>query len=139
MTTLLIIQFFSSFWMFSIIWFVQIVHYPLFLNVPKPSRIIFAQNHQQLISFIVMPAMLIELVTLTYITFTKPTLIWVICFILLSLIWGSTFFLQVPCHNQCLINPTNVVIKRLINTNWIRTICWSLKTIIIGIYLFNII
>ena len=34
------IHFLSSFWMCAIIWFVQVVHYPLFLTVPKFNRIV---------------------------------------------------------------------------------------------------
>ena len=130
------IHFLSSFWMCAIIWFVQVVHYPLFLTVPKFNRIEFSQKHQFYISFLVMPAMVIEVVTLGYCgqLYGYSTL-WLGLTILLILIWLSTFLLQVPCHQQLLHNPTDSVCHRLVQTNWIRTWLWSFKTIGSGWFL----
>ena len=52
--------------MMAVIWFVQIVHYPLFKLVPYNERVMYAQKHQQWISWIVMPAMLIECLSLFF-------------------------------------------------------------------------
>ena len=125
------IQLFTSIWMLSVIWFVQIVHYPLFSLIPKIARIEFATKHQYLISWIVVIPMLVELVTIFLIDYSSYEMLWVLSIICLIIIWASTFILQVPCHNQLLINPTDQVILKLIKTNWIRTIFWTLKTILI--------
>lgn len=134
--TLLTIQFLSSFWMMVVIWFVQIVHYPLFQLVPKQSRIDYSQKHQLWISFIVMPAMLIELGSLLWLSNTYlNNKIWIGCSVCLAGIWLMTFLVQVPCHERLLMSPSDEVVQRLIHSNWVRTILWTLKTVGCG-YLF---
>jgi hypothetical protein len=40
--------------------------------------------------------------------------------------WISTFAIAVPAHERLgLIGPDEVLIRRLIATNWIRTAAWS--------------
>ena len=126
------IHFFSSIWMTSLIWFVQIVHYPLFLAVSSQNLTLYCKQHQYLISFIVVPVMIIECITLIYIIMNAPnSKLWIICAFLLLIIWLSTFFIQVPLHHTLSQKATIEVINKLIYTNWIRTICWSIKTILI--------
>ncbi|RAP29526.1 hypothetical protein DID78_03530 [Candidatus Marinamargulisbacteria bacterium SCGC AG-343-D04] len=129
------IHFLSSFWMMTVIWFVQIVHYPLFAYVPKYSRIEYSRKHQQWISVLVMPGMLIEAISLVLLG--KEMLFnqqWILMLLSLLIIWGSTFFLQVPCHNNLLKDPNDRIVRKLVSTNWIRTFFWTLKTIIVGNY-----
>ena len=131
------LQLFSSFWMLAVIWFVQLVHYPLFAHITFNDRIEYSKKHQQAISFIVMPAMLIELISLLLMQHVFGQTLWYLLIICLVIIWGSTFLLQVPCHQRLLHNPTNQVIDRLVKTNWIRTLTWTVKTILIGFYVFS--
>ena len=127
------IQLASSFWMMTIICFVQMVHYPLFLSVPKSHRIEYAQNHQRWISYLVVPGMLIELFSLLIWGVQLGTSWhWWIASLLLGVIWISTVCLQVPCHQRLLIVPDNEVVNRLIKTNWVRTIAWIVKTMLIA-------
>jgi hypothetical protein len=44
-----------------------------------------------------------------------------------GMIWASTIFLQVPCHNRLLSGFDLDTYRRLVNTNWIRTLLWSLR------------
>ncbi len=46
---------------------------------------------------------------------------------LVFIVWLSTFVLQVPIHNQLKTGKENMLIRRLVATNWIRTAAWSLK------------
>ncbi len=127
------IQLASSFWMMTIICFVQIVHYPIFLSVPKSHRMKFAKNHQERISYLVVPGMLIELFSLIIWGIQWGTsLYWWSATLLLVLIWFSTVFLQVPCHQRLLIVPDDETVHRLIRTNWIRTLAWIVKTMLIA-------
>ncbi len=123
------IQFFSSIWMMTIIWFVQIVHYPLFSYIPFEARTHYAGHHQKKISWLVIPGMLIELGSLCLLFNHLDRVTWLGLMGLLTVIWASTFCLQVPCHQRLLNSPTDAVCKRLTLTNWIRTICWTLKTV----------
>lgn len=48
-----------------------------------------------------------------------------------AVVWLSTLILQVPIH-KCLQNgKDDVLIRRLVATNWIRTAAWSLKALVV--------
>ncbi len=113
-----------------LIWIIQILHYPTFLFVDRESFVRFEAFHAGRISFIVIPLMLMEL----GLALVNPRLL---VTPLVILIWLSTFLLQVPCHNKLQAGYDEATIRRLINTNWIRTILWSLKLLVLG-YLFQV-
>jgi multisubunit Na+/H+ antiporter MnhB subunit len=46
---------------------------------------------------------------------------------LLAVIWASTAFLQVPMHNVLTDGFNAEAHGRLVQTNWIRTIGWTLR------------
>lgn len=122
----------SSFWMTAVIWFVQLVHYPSFRYIELSNMIKFSTFHQQSISIIVMPAMLIELFTIILLlSITGFNNTYIIQLVLLLLIWGATFLLSVPCHSKLISTPDYDTVERLIKTNWVRTIIWTLKFILV--------
>ena len=124
-------HFLSSFWMMVIIWFVQLVHYPLFYYVPDEAKIRYSHQHQKKISYLVLPGMLIELASLIYLgQWFYTSGVWQLMMVLLILIWLSTFLIQVPCHQSLLREPSNKIVQKLVMTNWIRTGLWTLKTIL---------
>lgn len=123
--------------MTGIIWFVQIVHYPLFLLVPDPHHAAFAHEHQRRTGWIVAPLMILEL--LSAIAFLhdswRPAIIaareaWA-GVLVLAAIWVSTFWLQVPCHEQLLRASSPAPCKRLVRTNWIRTVAWTIRAALV--------
>lgn len=129
-TTILLIHLSATWAMVGLIWFVQIVHYPLFANV-ETSFNHYEQLHQQRTTWVVAPIMLAELVTAVLLAFS-PTFAdvqkW--CWLglgLVLLIWLSTAFLQVPCHKELAKEYNLAVIDKLVRTNWIRTAAWSLR------------
>lgn len=111
-----------SFALVVLIWIIQILHYPSFRFIEKEIFPSFEQFHTKRISYIVIPLMLSEL--FLSIIDPKPFVL-----SLLILIWGSTFFIQVPCHEKLKNGFDENVISRLIFTNWIRTILWTIKFI----------
>lgn len=126
------LHFFCSFWMMVTIIFVQLVHYPLFLALHYSDRVAYAKKHQAKISFIVMPVMLLELVSLIAMASSYALdIFWLTLCFLLVVIWTSTFLIQVPCHKKMLLQPDDKILNRLVQSNWIRTIAWTLKTVCI--------
>ena len=79
--------------------------------------------------------MIVELVTAGILIFQIPKGIpnWIaiVGIILLGIIWFSTLFLQIPFHNKLSLKFNENVLMMLVNSNWIRTICWSLRGIIV--------
>jgi len=129
----------STWFMVGLIWFIQLVHYPLFKYVGSEEFLVFHENHKLLITPVVGMVMVVELVTSAIILFQPPFGIrnWssIIGIVLLGIIWFSTAFFQIPFHNTLSLKYSENALMMLINTNWIRTICWSLRGIIVLIML----
>ena len=129
----------STWFMIGLIWFVQIVHYPLFGYVGSKEFETFHEHHKTLITPVVGFVMIVELVTTGILIFQIPVGMpnWtvIVGIILIGVIWISTLFLQIPYHNKLSSKFDKNVIMMLVNTNWIRTICWSLRGIIVLIML----
>ena len=125
--------------MVGLIWFVQIVHYPLFGYVGSKEFETFHEHHKILITPVVGFVMIVELVTTGILIFQIPVGIpnWtvIVGIILIGVIWISTLFLQIPYHNKLSSKFDKNALMMLVNTNWIRTICWSLRGIIVLIML----
>jgi hypothetical protein len=58
--------------------------------------------------------------------------------LVLFIIWVATFSLSVPCHSQLERDGwEEKTIQKLLSTNWIRTIGWTLKSGILVILTFR--
>ena len=126
----------SAFLLTGVIWTIQIVHYPSFHYIDKLSFTNFHNFHERRISIIVMPLMLIELITsIALYIHNMWSIIFALNLLIVGLIWCSTFFVQVPIHSILSEKKDKNLIEKLVNTNWIRTFCWSLRGIIVLIML----
>ena len=125
--------------MVGLIWFVQLVHYPLFNYVGSEEFRIFHENHKIFITPLVGIVMIVELATSGIILFKPPDGFrnWttIVGIILLGVIWFSTALVQIQYHNMLSSKFDENILLILIKTNWIRTICWSIRGIIILIML----
>ena len=125
----------SSLYMMGLIWFVQVVHYPLHAHVGTENLDHYQKLHMSWTSFVVGPPMLIEIGTTLLFLIAPPLDLPRWCFVLgfafLLLIWGSTALFQVPYHNQLLDNFDEEIHKKLVTSNWIRTIFWSSRGVLV--------
>jgi hypothetical protein len=125
----------ATWFMAGLIWFVQIVHYPLLEAVPADAFPAYERAHQQRTTWVVGPVMLLEassavlLLWLPRGKLTGTTLRWS-GLALLALIWISTFALQVPLHAKLAMQFDGAVWHRLVVTNWLRTIAWTVRGVI---------
>jgi uncharacterized membrane protein len=130
----LLLNFASTWAMVGLIWLIQIVHYPLFLKVGEQQFKEYSEDHQRLITYVVLPLMFVELGTAVFVWFARPEGVsnaWVIAGLaLVLLIWGSTFLIQVPQHSRLLAGYDPEVCRQLVLGNWIRTIAWSLRGLV---------
>jgi hypothetical protein len=117
--------------MTGLIWFVQIVHYPLFARVGNDEFVTYETLHARLTSFVVVPLMLVEAgcaMALVALTPHRP-LVWV-GFGLLLIIWLSTFCLQVPQHRKLSGGFDPRAHRLLVKTNWVRTLAWTARSVV---------
>jgi hypothetical protein len=123
--------------MTGLIWFVQIVHYPMMSRFPRWDFGSIEREHCDRTGFVAAPLMLVEAFTLGILLFEgyrQP--MFLVSAVLLAIIWASTFFFQVPAHRGLLRGWNPVIQRRLVLTNWIRTIGWSARSVILlGIFL----
>lgn len=121
----------TTLYLVGLIWVVQILVYPSMGSVGADGYAAYHNLHTSRITPVVAPAMIVELLTAIYFAFAPIEKInsgyfW--CgLILVLIIWASTFFVQVPLHERLAANFDGDVQKRLVLTNWIRTIAWSLR------------
>ena len=117
--------------MTGLIWFVQIVHYPLFAHVGKDAFTLYEQRHTALTTCVVAPGMLIELASAFWVLLRFPSsVIAIIGVVLLAVVWFSTAFVQVPCHTRLAQGFDERVARRLTRSNWIRTAAWSARSVL---------
>ena len=122
----------------GLIWTIQLVHYPSMKFIPEEKFTAYHTFHSQRISILAIPIMSIELLTsflLFYQNYHLDSYIFATNFTLVILIWISTFLIQVPMHNILSLAKNDKVLNRLILSNWIRTILWSVRSILMTFYL----
>jgi hypothetical protein len=115
----------------GLIWFVQLVHYPLLTRVRPADLPDYQQAHMRRTVWVVAPPMLTELVGGVLLLGWRPpgvTLVQAVVGVaLLSVIWLSTQLVQVPCHERLARTFDAAALRRLVLTNWLRTVAWSLR------------
>jgi len=119
----------------GLIWTIQLVHYPSFLDVGPDQYVVFQQNHMKNISILVIPLMLLELGAGIYLQLEhlKENIHWLIyvASLLLLIIWVVTMFVASPLHGKLASQGYDKKgIQQLVNINWIRTVAWTLRTAI---------
>lgn len=129
--TLYFIQLVCNSYLVSLVFMTQFITYPTLLNIDKDKFSDYHRKYVNNISFIVAPVMLIELLTLFLIAYFSKDFLIIKCLILLLVIWLTTFFIMIPSHNRISKSFNIKEIKSLINYNWIRTILWSFKLLVI--------
>lgn len=133
-------SFISGLFMTGLIWFVQIVHYPLFALIDESNFKEFHREHAKKTTWVVAAPMMIELVSSGLAIFFSKNLsifILIMSFSMVFLIFLSTAILQVPLHNRLSAGKNLDLIRKLVLTNWIRTLLWTSKTLILTFYLLN--
>lgn len=120
--------------MAGLIWFVQVVHYPLFAMVGTDSFTHYEQRHMSLTSWVVGPLMAVEGVSALLIAAGERDTVGLplvgLGLVLLALIHASTVFLQVPAHNRLEKGFCPSTAERLVRTNWIRTFGWTARAVV---------
>jgi hypothetical protein len=132
--TLLVVNATASTLMTGLIWFVQIVHYPLLASTPPDRTIAVATDHQRRTSYVVALPMAVEGITTLGLLADAPSRLWWgwpwLGAILLAVSLGSTILLSVPLHARMARGYSPDIGRRLVLTNWPRTISWTLRSVL---------
>ncbi len=121
----------ATLFLVGLIWTIQVVHYPLFGMVGAGGYADYQTSHMSRITYVVAPVMFAELGTAIYFAFVsyEPVnikLFW-FGFALVLVIWASTLLVQSPIHGRLAEKFDVDLVNKLVLTNWIRTICWTMR------------
>ena len=121
----------TTLYLVGLIWIVQSLVYPSMGLVGANGYAAYHNLHTSRITPVVAPAMIIELATAIYFAYAPLENIDYRYFwgglALVLIIWASTFFVQVPLHEKLARGFESDVQLRLVLTNWIRTIAWTMR------------
>ena len=125
----------ATLFMVGVIWFVQVVHYPLFSRVGEEEFALYSQSHARLTGYVVGPPMLAEAATAALLVALRPAglPLWsaLLGLTLVALIWASTALLQAPRHSLLGSGFDRAVWSGLVLTNWLRTAAWSARGVLV--------
>ena len=130
-----------TFLLTGLIWVIQLVHYPMFQFLDSQAYSKAMSFHQQRISIIVVPLMLFELLSGVYLAHAQWSSLarfHSINIALIVIIWIHTFGLMVPFHKNIPIQPNHELLKKTLCHHWIRTLSWSVKSILWGAILWHL-
>lgn len=118
--------------MTGLIWFVQLVHYPLMSQVGAGGYRQYQLGHQNLTSLAVGPAMIAELLSAVALVVidSKDPWRWA-GLAAVGALWASTALLQMPLHATLADGFNREVHARLVSTNWLRTVLWSARSALV--------
>ena len=134
--SLFLVHVLLTWFMVGLIWTIQVVHYPLMGEVGPERFPKYSELHNQKITWIVGPVMLLEAGTGALLFFFGETHgYFLISLGMLAIVWASTAFVQVPLHTQLGRGFSISVHRALVRTNWIRTFAWSLRGVLLGVIL----
>ena len=127
LTTLDAWRVYVDFGLLILIWLVQLIIYPSFAHVREDVFIKWHNQYTGLISLFVAPLMLGQSVLCAGLLLLAGRPLDLFQVVMVLIVWLSTIFLSVPCHSRMhKIGYEPATIQRLVRTNWIRTIAWTL-------------
>lgn len=135
MEAILLVHLAATWFMVGLIWFIQLVHYPLFHGVGTEQWGTYAAAHTRRTTWVVGPAMALEAITGTLLLRYRPSgvpqpAIWAGLGLLL-VIWVSTAVVQVPRHRLLAGGFDRDAWRTLVATNWLRTVAWSARGLLV--------
>ena len=132
----------ATFFMIGIIWFVQVVHYPLYTRINPDAFPNYEVAHVNLITPVVAPLMFLEAITALLILLSPPDNVpyWllIVGLVMVVIIWAETLFLNVPQHNALSNSFDADVHRTLLLTNWVRTVMWTLRGVLMLFVLYRV-
>ena len=134
---MLIIHLIATSVMVGVIWVIQLVHYPSFHFIELKQYTAFQRFHMSRISYVVIPAMLTELITLILIIISLDQVgpIILASALLLIVIWLMTAVFFSGVHQKLTLGYEQTVVNKLVKLNWGRTLLWTLRLLLISIYM----
>ncbi len=132
---LVLAQLAATLFMTGLIWYAQVVHYPLFGRVPAGAFPPYQQDNVRRTAALVIPVMFVELGAGTALLWLRPDPVprWATISgaALLGVIWLSTALVQAPAHGRIARAFDARTHRFILATNWVRTAAWTLRSALV--------
>lgn len=123
--------------MCGLVWFVQLVHYPLMDSIGRLGSDAWRDYHAahaRRTGYLVAPVMVLELITalllLGSLAGSGTAWVWAQA-LLAAAAWVITFTVQVPQHGRLAEGFDPGLLKRLVLGNWVRVVVWSARFVLL--------
>ena len=127
MNTVLLLHAACTWFMVGLIWFVQVVHYPLFARVGQEHFPTYEAEHARRTTLVVLAPMLGELMTSMWLWRQAPGFLTTTGAILVLGLWLSTLLVQSPIHGRLTQGFDLRLWQNLVSSNRWRTLVWTLR------------
>ena len=121
--------------MTGIIWFTQLVQYPLMAEFDSGSMVSSARKCQIRTMALVLPIMIVEMLSGLWLVSLPgdgmTSLLLRAELALLMGIWGHTRFRMMGIHKELTLDPQPDSVQRLVRSNWVRTVGWTIRAVIL--------
>lgn len=134
MESVFIIHLVSTLYMVGLCWFVQIVHYPLFQSI-DPNQFTDCQKKNWVTGYVTGPIMIVELITGLILWYQFQDQMHYANMALIAITGFSTILVQIPIHLKLKKKYSAELILKLIRSNWMRTISWTCRGVLLAILL----
>lgn len=114
----------------GLIWTIQLVHYPLFDAVDPARFPAFHARHARRITVLVGLLMPVEAGLAGWLALAEPSFATWLGVGLVAAIWLATALLAVPRHAELAEGYDAEAHRRLVGTNWVRTLLWTARGVL---------
>lgn len=136
--SVLLVNLCATWFLAGLIWIVQVIHYPGFALVGEGNWDAYHLKHMTATTMVIGPTMFIEALSAAALFFVAKAYplrarwcVWIAA-VLVLVNWVTTAAVAVPLHNKLGKAFDVEVIQQLVSINWIRTISWSIRGLLIG-------
>ncbi|MGI4871338.1 MAG: hypothetical protein ACRYFX_09180 [Janthinobacterium lividum] len=121
----------------GLIWLVQVVQYPGLMLVGQAEFARYHAAHTRRMGYVVAAPMVLELALSIWLAWVAYP-VWgaglaLAQLALVVVVWLATFLLAVPFHNRLAVYGYNyIALDGLTRTNWLRTLAWTARAVLLG-------
>lgn len=123
----------SAWAMVGLIWMVQLVHYPLFDRVAPERWAAFHGDHSTRITWVLAVPMPLQLLTALVLVAAPPAgadrALLGVALGGVAVALAVTALVSVPAHEALSAGYDADAHRRLVSTNWIRTVAWTVAAV----------
>jgi hypothetical protein len=117
-------------YMTGVVWFAQLVHYPLLDRGDLAQFTAFARAYRRRTLWVVTPALAGEVGTAILLMWLSPSLQSAAGLVTLTAVWVSTVFWVIPAHLKLRHGYDREWHRRLVRRNLPRSLLWTLRSVV---------